>query len=239
MPCVSTRLSSTEREGRHATDPNARAGQHLTPNAGGTTIRPAADCGDSAAAIALLQGMVLTLIVRTRGIAVRGVVARRQPVWRWVHAFGAHPPGDQGGATTGVAQPATGIASFVSDRLDQIIRRQHPNVRALLIGRSGRGLVERYYGGSSWDDHANIYGITNTVLSMLIGVALEERAIGGVSHSLAQLLPRRLTRRAPPAVRSITLRQLLTMTSGLVPDPPGSQAATVAFVANLGWVPAS
>jgi CubicO group peptidase (beta-lactamase class C family) len=49
--------------------------------------------------------------------------------------------------------------------------------------------------------------------------AVAEGRIAGVDRTVAQLLPDRAAR-LPPAVAKITLRQVLTMTGGLPPDPP-------------------
>lgn len=135
------------------------------------------------------------------------------------------------------AVPAAGdVDPQVAARLDEIVRRQHPNVRALLIGRRGRGVVENYYGRASWETYADVQGITRTVLSMLVGIAVGEQAISDLDSTVGQLLPRHVSARTSPEVRSITLRQLLTMTSGLAPDPPYNASPTWRLVADQGWV---
>jgi CubicO group peptidase (beta-lactamase class C family) len=68
-------------------------------------------------------------------------------------------------------------------------------------------------------------------MSMLIGVAIDERKLRGVDQTLAELLPA-YAATMPPAVKAVTLRQVLTMTAGLPPDPPDLPA----FVTSGDWV---
>ncbi len=88
--------------------------------------------------------------------------------------------------------------------------------RALLIAVDGRPVVERYW-HSSATTTGGIFSITTTIMSALVGVAVDEGKLHGVNQTLAGLLPWSEAVMSPQ-VRAITLRQLLTMTSGLPGD---------------------
>jgi CubicO group peptidase (beta-lactamase class C family) len=90
------------------------------------------------------------------------------------------------------------------------------NRRALLITVDGRPVLERYW-HSSATTTGSIYSVTKTVMGTLIGIALDEGKLRGLDATLAQLLPA-YSRVMNRQVAAITLRQLLTMTSGLPPD---------------------
>jgi CubicO group peptidase (beta-lactamase class C family) len=92
--------------------------------------------------------------------------------------------------------------------------------QALLIMVDGRPVLERY-SQSSATTTAPLSSITKTIMSTLIGIALDEGALKGLDHTLAELLPS-YTAVMSPQVRKITLRQLLTMTSGLPGDDSSS-----------------
>ncbi len=106
-------------------------------------------------------------------------------------------------------------------------------VRAILVSVHGRPVFERYY-HSSAATTGNVFSVTKSVMSMLIGIALDERKLRGVDQTLAQLLPA-YAAAMPAAVKAVTLRQVLTMTAGLPSDPPG---ALPGFVTSGDWVAA-
>ena len=86
------------------------------------------------------------------------------------------------------------------------------NVRAVLVMVDGQPAFENY-NNSTPAATANTSDVTKSVMSMLIGVALDERRIPSVDATVLELLPSDAARMAPE-VKGITLRQLLTMTAG-------------------------
>lgn len=86
-------------------------------------------------------------------------------------------------------------------------------VRAVVVLRDGERVLESYYDtdDSAWWD---VESITKSVISMLVGIAIEEGAISGVEQTLGELLPA-LADQMTPRAASITLHELLTMTAGL------------------------
>jgi CubicO group peptidase (beta-lactamase class C family) len=90
-------------------------------------------------------------------------------------------------------------------------------VRAIVVCVHDRPVFERYYHGSAATT-GNVFSVTKSVMSVLIGIALDERKLRDVDQTLAELLPA-YTASMPAAVKAVTLRQVLTMTAGLPPDP--------------------
>jgi CubicO group peptidase (beta-lactamase class C family) len=74
--------------------------------------------------------------------------------------------------------------------------------------------------------------VTKSVVSTLVGIALEEGLIGSIDDTLEQLLPRYADVMSPE-VAGTTLRQLLTMTAGF---PSGEEPPAPAFVRSDDWV---
>jgi CubicO group peptidase (beta-lactamase class C family) len=86
------------------------------------------------------------------------------------------------------------------------------NVRAVLVAQHGKTLVERYY-ESRPDERRTAFSVTKSVVGTLVGIA-EEEGLLRLDQTLAELLPGQRAEMAP-GVASITLEQLLTMTSGI------------------------
>jgi len=102
------------------------------------------------------------------------------------------------------------------DSLNSVVARARaiPGMTSLLVIRHGQIALEEYFHGGSRGEPALVASITKTVTSYLVGIALERGLIDSLNQPLIQLVPQV----APPAGRpaaAITVRQLLTMTSGL------------------------
>jgi len=80
-------------------------------------------------------------------------------------------------------------------------------VTSLLVARHARLVVERYYDGVQAADRVPVFSITKTVVSALVGITIADRRLHGVDDRLADVFP-------GTSHRSITLRELLSMTAG-------------------------
>jgi CubicO group peptidase (beta-lactamase class C family) len=80
--------------------------------------------------------------------------------------------------------------------------------------RHGRVVFERYYHGLNGTEERDVFSVTKSVLSALVGIALRDGKLRSVDQRLVDFFPQLLESNADPRVRVITLRQLLTMTAG-------------------------
>ena len=94
----------------------------------------------------------------------------------------------------------------------------YDDFRAVLVVVGGRPLVQRYY-DSSAEATSDVRSVTKSVMSILVGIALDEGELGGLDQTLAELLPDYAANMTPD-VAGVTLEQVLTMTAGLPADPP-------------------
>ncbi len=90
-------------------------------------------------------------------------------------------------------------------------------VRSVLVSVDGRTAVS-YFNKRRPTDHAHVWSVTKSVISILVGIAVDEGRLR-VDQTLQELLPRHASSMTPQQA-SITLRQLLTMTAGF-PDGGG------------------
>ncbi len=91
--------------------------------------------------------------------------------------------------------------------------RQAPGIYSVVIVQHGGVVAERYWRGSAETLH-HLASVTKSVTSTLVGLAVDRGYIPDVDVSMVQYLPPEL-RPDDPAKDTITLRHLLTMTSGL------------------------
>jgi len=104
------------------------------------------------------------------------------------------------------------------------------NVRAIIVNVNGRTRFERYY-SSSPAESRNIYSVTESVTSTLVGIAISAGRLR-LNESLSQMLPR-YAAEMKPSVARVTLRQLLTMTGGF---PDTSNLDETGLLTSPDWV---
>jgi len=89
------------------------------------------------------------------------------------------------------------------------------NLHSLLIARNGYLVTEAYWHPYGPEDKHTTESITKSVIGTLIGIAIDQGAIKDVDQKLLTFFPRRTVQNLDNAKKSITLRDLLSMTPGL------------------------
>ena len=108
---------------------------------------------------------------------------------------------------------AQGIDSTVlADALMQIRERRIP-VTSLLIERHGKIVLDSYFYPFADNRTHNVYSVTKSVTSMLVGIAMAEHRLADLNAPVYSLLPVQMS--DVPRKAHITLANLLSMTSGL------------------------
>jgi CubicO group peptidase (beta-lactamase class C family) len=91
---------------------------------------------------------------------------------------------------------------------------QLPQLHGLVASHRGRVVLEHYAKGHSARRLANIKSASKSLVTALVGIAIERKLIAGVDEPIARWFPE--LRTAPdPRRRRITIEDLLTMRSGL------------------------
>lgn len=110
-------------------------------------------------------------------------------------------------ATLRVTEP--GDHGLVS--LDSALRGTH--TRAFVVVHHGRVVFERYDGGANRRTLETSFSVAKSLVSTLVGIATEQGHIDSVDDPVTKYLPE-LARR-DPRFGQVTLRDLLTMSSGI------------------------
>jgi len=108
-----------------------------------------------------------------------------------------------------------------------------PRLYSLLVSWHGELLLERYYNGARATRPANIKSAAKSVISALVGIAIERGALESVRQPIAGFFPDHLQGDSPAAKRAITIEDLLTMRSGLEST---SNVNYGAWVQSGNWV---
>jgi CubicO group peptidase (beta-lactamase class C family) len=124
--------------------------------------------------------------------------------------------------TAGRHQTPSVAERLVGTITDDLHRQGLNNVRAVLVVANDRTVVEQYY-HSTPTAYFDVRSVTKSVLSTLVGIAVDEGLLD-LHGTLAELLPAYAPTMSPQ-VATTTLDQLLTMTGGF-PDTPNEELFT-------------
>lgn len=111
-------------------------------------------------------------------------------------------------ATRGLAPAAVAQTIAAAERL--------PRLRSLLILRHGEQLVERRFnGGPPLDRPVNIKSASKSIISALVGIAIQRGVLTGVDQPILSVLRSDAPANADPRLARVTVGNLLSMQAGL------------------------
>jgi CubicO group peptidase (beta-lactamase class C family) len=113
--------------------------------------------------------------------------------------------------------PAAGSSSVTEKAallLDETLSTL-PRLRSLLISIDGELIDERYFHGARSSDSANLKSASKSIISTLIGIALDRGQLKSTRDPIAEFFPEHLGAEADASKKRITIEDLLTMRSGL------------------------
>lgn len=116
-------------------------------------------------------------------------------------------------ANEAAAEPARLDAALLTRALARA--EQLPRLRSLLISVDGALVEERYFNGARANHTANLKSASKSVLSALIGIALERGYLKNIRSPIGQYFPEILAVSGDAKKKTITIEDLLTMRSGL------------------------
>ena len=118
--------------------------------------------------------------------------------------------------------------------LDEAVRAaaEMPRLHSLLVSWHGNLLVERYFNGARATRSANIKSASKSIISALVGIAIDRKRLSGVRQPIGPFFPE-LSSPSDAAKRAITIEDLLTMRAGLESTSNRNYGA---WVQSRNWV---
>ncbi|QOR35764.1 serine hydrolase [Clostridium sp. 'deep sea'] len=98
-------------------------------------------------------------------------------------------------------------------KFEQTINAQYKSINGLMIMRKGFVVYEKYFNGYKQNDNHIIASVTKSFTSALIGIAIDKGLIKSVNEKVVDFFPNYPTDFRDIVKRSITIKQLLTMTA--------------------------
>jgi CubicO group peptidase (beta-lactamase class C family) len=110
------------------------------------------------------------------------------------------------------------------------------HLRTIIVAQDGAVLLERGFHGHQISEPQNIKSASKSVISALVGMAIDRGVLEGVEQSIAPLLADDLPENPDPRLQEVTVGNLLSMQAGLEPT---SNVNYGRWIASANWVEAA
>ena len=134
-----------------------------------------------------------------------------------------------------------GIDSAALAEIEDQVAKAYPQVRSVLVVRHGYLVYEHYWHGLDQTSGHAVHSVTKSVVGALVGIAVAEGKITSLDQTIGDLLPAQLPADADSRLAGVTVKELLTMTSGLAGDDKstgGDPRIDEAMLQSSDWVSA-
>ncbi|MDV3250879.1 beta-lactamase family protein [Devosia sp. BK] len=106
-------------------------------------------------------------------------------------------------------------------------------LETVMVAVDGKIIAERGYAGHTVDEPTNIKSASKTVVSALVGIAIDKGLIDGVDQKISDFLSDDFPEDADPRLNDVTVGNLLSMQAGLAPTSGPNYGR---WVASRNWV---
>ena len=116
--------------------------------------------------------------------------------------------------------------------LENIIIRDYNNIAGIIVLKNGQNIYQNYFNECTHDTAIHIFSVTKSIISILIGIAIDKGFIEGINQNVLDYFPDYIIKRGEKTIQNITIKNMLTMTS---PYKYRSAPYTKYFTSN-DWV---
>lgn len=107
------------------------------------------------------------------------------------------------------------------------------SVKSIIVEQGGDILYEDFRDGMTRNQPTNIKSASKSVLSLLIGIAIEEGYLVGVDQPIKEFFPEYFGQNPDPVKEAITIKDLITMRAGLESTSFGNYGR---WVLSSNWI---
>lgn len=97
--------------------------------------------------------------------------------------------------------------------LEKIINNEYSNIAGMATLRDGKIVYENYFNECNATSRIHVYSVTKSIISILIGIAIDKGYIKGVNQKVLDFFPDYTIKRREKNIQNVTLKNLMTMTA--------------------------
>lgn len=85
-----------------------------------------------------------------------------------------------------------------------------PNICQVTVLQGGKTIINDIWNGYKADDTVHTMSVTKSIVSLLVGIAIEQGLIGGIDDPVLDYFPDYKIKRREKTIQQVTLKHLLT-----------------------------
>jgi len=97
--------------------------------------------------------------------------------------------------------------------LEKAISSDYTNIAGMVIQQDGKVFYENYFNDCTSTTSIHVFSVTKSIISILIGIALEQGYIKGIDQKVLDFFPDYTIKRGEKTIQGITIQNMLTMTA--------------------------
>lgn len=97
-------------------------------------------------------------------------------------------------------------------KMEDTIAADYRNMVGMVIVKDGETIYENYYNGCNDKSRIHVFSVTKSIVSILIGIALDKGLIKSVDDKVLEYFPDYVVKRGEKTLPNIRIRDILTMT---------------------------
>ena len=98
-------------------------------------------------------------------------------------------------------------------RLEKIVNSSYSNTTGIVVQKNGNIVYEKYFNEYTAAQAVHIASVTKSIISALIGIAIEQGHIKSVEQNVLEFFPHYTILEGEKTIQSVTIREMLTMTA--------------------------
>ena len=90
--------------------------------------------------------------------------------------------------------------------MEYIISKDYSNITGMVIMKNGSPVYEQYFNGYTEKNRIHVFSVTKSILSILIGIALDKGYIESVDQRILEFYPEYTVKRGEKTIQNITIK---------------------------------
>ena len=74
-------------------------------------------------------------------------------------------------------------------KLEAAIAANYSNIAGMVVRKDGETVYERYFGGCTAESRLNVFSVTKSIVSILLGIALDRGCLGIIDQQVLEFFP--------------------------------------------------